>query len=85
MKAGICRHNVWRKFRNPRPECYVTLGGLRGEMGELPKDVPIVTVCGSGYRSSIAASLLQRAGFADVSTMHGGMAAWMKQSLPVER
>lgn len=39
---------------------------------EVPKGAAIIVVCGSGYRSSIAASLLQAAGFASVSSMDGG-------------
>jgi len=62
-------------------------GGIKGAraipLGELPAALPelnhereIVAVCGSGYRSSAAASLLQRAGFELVSHLGGGMAAW---------
>ena len=32
--------------------------------------------CGGGYRSSVAASLLRQQGFADVSDIIGGYAAW---------
>jgi rhodanese-related sulfurtransferase len=32
--------------------------------------------CAGGYRSSIAASLLRRAGFEDVSDILGGYDAW---------
>ncbi len=46
------------------------------QMGTLPRDQPIVVHCASGYRSAIAASLLQRDGFADVSDLVGGLAAW---------
>lgn len=42
----------------------------------LPRQQRIVTVCGSGYRASAAASLLARAGFPDVGSMTGGMQAW---------
>jgi len=60
------------------------IAGARGiPLGELPAAIPalrrareIVAVCGTGYRSSAAASLLQRAGFAHVSHLAGGMAAW---------
>ena len=38
---------------------HIPLGELRERLGELTKTSSIVTVCGSGYRSSIAASLLQ--------------------------
>jgi hydroxyacylglutathione hydrolase len=55
---------------------HIALGNLPQHLHELPKHQPIVTVCGSGYRSSIAASLLQRHGFTNVSSMNGGMGAW---------
>ena len=32
--------------------------------------------CGGGYRSSVAASVLRQRGFADVSDIVGGYAAW---------
>ena len=38
----------------------------------------IIVVCQSGYRASIAASLLQAKGFTDVAVLIGGMFAWMK-------
>jgi len=43
---------------------------------ELPKDRPLIVYCAGGYRSSIAASLLQQLGFRDVSEVAGGIAAW---------
>jgi hydroxyacylglutathione hydrolase len=41
-------------------------------------------VCASGYRSSIASSVLQRAGFTRVANGVGGMDAYRKAGLPVE-
>ena len=38
-----------------------------------------------GYRSSVAASLLQRHGFSDVSEIAGGLAAWEAAGLPVAK
>jgi hydroxyacylglutathione hydrolase len=43
----------------------------------------VVVHCKSGYRSSIAAGLLQRAGFQNVMNVVGGFDAWQKQNLPV--
>lgn len=40
---------------------------------------PVATMCGSGYRSSLAVSLLERAGIADVANVRGGWAAWTKR------
>jgi hydroxyacylglutathione hydrolase len=39
--------------------------------------------CQSGYRSMIACSLLQRAGFQNVLNVSGGFGAWQKAELPV--
>ncbi|HTX08287.1 MAG TPA: MBL fold metallo-hydrolase [Solirubrobacteraceae bacterium] len=42
----------------------------------LPQDESIVVHCGTGYRSAIAASLLQRDGYTLVSDLIGGIEAW---------
>jgi hydroxyacylglutathione hydrolase len=54
----------------------IPLGELPAALGSLSRQQPIVAVCGSGYRSSAAASLLERAGFERVSQLPGGMATW---------
>ena len=48
----------------------------------LPRDRQLVVYCASGYRSSIAASLLRRGGFPDVVNLVGGLAAWNLARLP---
>ena len=53
--------------------------------GTLDKSKPVVTYCASGYRASIGASLLQRAGFKDVRTLPGSWAAWKAAGLPVAK
>ena len=60
------------------------LNHLAERAGELPRDRPLLIHCAGGYRSSIAASLLQRLGFQQVSEMAGGLAAWEPARLPVE-
>ena len=50
---------------------------------KLPKDRAVVGTHGN-YRSSIAASLLQRAGFERVGEIAGGITAWEAAKLPVE-
>ena len=55
---------------------HIPLGQLRDRIGELDPDLPVVTYCAGGYRSSIAASLLRASGFADVSDLIGGYQAW---------
>src|SRR4029077_18213606 len=59
------------------------LDGLRGMLADLDPGNPVAVHCQSGFRSSIAASLLARAGFRDVRNVVGGFDAWAAQKLPV--
>ena len=52
---------------------------------EIDRDAPVAVHCKSGYRSMIACSLLQRAGFRNVTNVVGGFDAWLLSGLPVER
>jgi rhodanese-related sulfurtransferase/glyoxylase-like metal-dependent hydrolase (beta-lactamase superfamily II) len=61
----------------------VPLSRLRDQLHEIPRDHPIVVHCAGGYRSSIAASLLQQQGITRIVEMTGGLAAWDAASLPV--
>ena len=54
----------------------VPLSRLSERLESLPRDRRIVVHCASGYRSAIAAGLLQRAGFANVNDLVGGVGAW---------
>ena len=62
---------------------HIPLGELKQRIEELEKDRALIAVCGSGYRSSIAASLLQTNGFTKIGSMDGGMTAWNQQKLPL--
>ncbi len=44
---------------------------------------PMIVVCHSGARAALAAATLQDMGFADVSILEGGLAAWLAAGLPV--
>jgi hydroxyacylglutathione hydrolase len=57
---------------------HIPLAQLPSRLEELPMDRPVVVHCAGGYRSMIASSLLERAGFADVSDLLGGYAAWVE-------
>ena len=50
---------------------------------EVDLNVPLAVHCQSGYRSMIACSLLQRAGFKNVVNVSGGFGAWQEAKLPV--
>jgi rhodanese-related sulfurtransferase len=50
---------------------------------ELPRDRPLVMQCHSGSRSASATMFLIQRGWADVRNLDGGIAAWMRDGLPV--
>jgi rhodanese-related sulfurtransferase len=54
----------------------IPVGQLPDRLGELDPRKPTVVYCAGGYRSSMAASLLRKHGFADVSDLLGGYNAW---------
>ncbi len=57
---------------------HIPLAQLPERAGELDPAAEWLVVCASGYRSSIATSLLERAGFARVANGLGGMEAWRR-------
>jgi rhodanese-related sulfurtransferase len=77
-QPGEWRHGHIRGSRN------VPLMHVKGQLATLPHDKPIVTVCASGHRSAVAARTLQRSGHL-VKNLKGGMHAWSRADLPVER
>jgi len=64
---------------------HLMAGSLPDRLAELPRDRPIVTICASGMRASIAASLIRSAGFDDVSWVASGVPAWRAAGHPVVR
>jgi hydroxyacylglutathione hydrolase len=65
----------WQE-RRIEPAVNVPLSRLLERMSTLEREQPIVVHCATGYRSAIAASLLQRGGYTDVTDLVGGLAAW---------
>jgi hydroxyacylglutathione hydrolase len=49
---------------------------------EIDRNIPVAVHCQGGYRSMIACSLLQRAGFRSVINVVGGFDAWQEAKLP---
>jgi len=61
------------------------LNDFKTSLPEVERGMPIAVHCKGGYRSLIACSLLQRAGFGNVSNVIGGFDAWKQAELPVVR
>jgi len=66
---------------------HIPLSQLGSRAQELAKMAsrPIVAYCATGRRSRTAAAALTRAGFKQMYSLHGGLEAWKKDSLPVEK
>ena len=60
---------------------FITGAQLPARLDEVPAG-PVAVICGSGYRSSVAASLISRDGHAGVVNVLGGMGAWNAAELP---
>lgn len=61
---------------------HIALPKLAASLGQLAKGTAFAVMCGSGYRSSIAASLLRARGFSRVQNVMGGMAAFQEMKCP---
>jgi hydroxyacylglutathione hydrolase len=62
---------------------HIMAGELAVRVDEVPRDGTLALVCGTGYRSTVAASVLERAGRRNVINMTGGMNAWRAARLPL--
>jgi len=61
---------------------HIYLGELTERIDELPKDKPIMTLCGNGSRASLASSILKRHDVTDINTVLGSMKAWNNAGYP---
>lgn len=65
----------------------IPLGKLRERIGELERyrEHPILVVCRSGQRSAAACTVLGKSGFGQAYNLKGGVLAWQKAGLPLEK
>ena len=63
---------------------HIFLPELRKRVGELDRAKPTAVYCASGYRASIAASILKEEGFDKLWNVPGSWEAWKKAKFPVE-
>src|SRR5580692_5250159 len=59
------------------------LDNFRVSPPEIDREEPLAVHCKGGYRSIIASSLLERAGFQNVFNVTGGFDAWLAANLPI--
>jgi len=75
-KAGHLLNSKW-----------IPLGKLGSRIGELERyrEQPVIVVCRSGQRSSSGCAALGKLGFTQVYNLAGGVTAWQKTNLPLEK
>ncbi len=78
----VRRRHEWQAGHIP-DATHIPLTELAARVGELDRETDWVVVCQSGYRATIGASLLERAGFAKFTMGAGGMDAWRRESRPL--
>lgn len=61
---------------------FITGAELPARLGEVPEGGPLAVLCGTGLRSAVAASLLQREGRRGLVNVLGGMTAWARAGYP---
>lgn len=57
-------------------------GYIPDSLDQLPTG-PLAVICGTGYRSTVVASILQQNGFEQVSNVSGGITAWNRAGFPL--
>ena len=62
---------------------HIPMSEFAARHAELPRDRPLVMQCHSGSRSASATMFLIQRGWTDVRNLDGGIAAWMRDGLPV--
>jgi rhodanese-related sulfurtransferase len=57
----------------------------RDIVAEVPdKSAELILYCGGGFRSALAADMLQKMGYTNVFSMAGGWKAWKRSGAPTE-
>ena len=63
----------------------IYVGELAKRLAEVQSDRPVVSVCSTGNRSGLGASILARGGLKKVYNLIGGMTAWKEKGYPANK
>ena len=80
-RLDVRQDDEWEQGHLPNATHFF-FGRFLDEDPDVPKDQPVVTYCATGYRANMAASILQRRGWRDVSSFPGSWKAWKNAGLP---
>ena len=62
---------------------HIYVGHLEEHLAEIPEDKQVVVHCDVGYKGSLAASILEKHGFANVINLLGGTVGWEAANYPL--
>jgi len=84
--VDVCEPHEYSKGHIPGAT-NIPLGRLKNDLERIKRyrNKPVIVVCRSGNRSHRGAILLRRNGFESVYNLAGGILAWEKENLPMER
>ncbi|MGD0645624.1 MAG: MBL fold metallo-hydrolase [Candidatus Bathyarchaeia archaeon] len=95
LKSKLDKHEVllldvrepseWKDEGTVEGAKCIFFADLPDRIDSLPKDKLVAVICSVGNRASIAASIMERAGFKNVSNVLGGMTAWAKIGYPTTK
>jgi hydroxyacylglutathione hydrolase len=63
----------------------IYVGKIEDNLDSIPKNKPIITVCGNGARASMGASILKNHGYQEVYNVLGSMRAWYSADYPIAK
>jgi len=75
----------WRAVGHIRGAHQIYIGDLLQYLDEIPNNEPIVVYCDSGFKGSLAASILAIHQYHRVTNILGGMTAWKKAGYRIEK
>jgi len=86
MILDVCEQQEFASGHIPK-SVNIPAGALSGRLKELEKykDKPIVVTCHMGNRSVKGAMVLRKNGYTTVYTLAGGLSAWQKENMPLEK
>jgi hydroxyacylglutathione hydrolase len=75
----------WRAVGHIRGAHHRYIGELPDHLEEIPRTGPVFVYCDAGYKGGLAASILARNQYTNITNVLGGMTAWKHAGYPVER
>ena len=73
----------WRSGHIPGSQ-HIHVGDLMRHLHEVPLDRPIATICRTGHRAQIAASIIAAMGRETIAVQRGGVPNWIAHTLPTD-